>query len=506
MAFPNNLASDPVVCSNIRLYFMIVGQTSKPGNAADKTYSVAYNFTSVDIESPWTQFGTKQFSSSPACVFEQPYRYIGQPTDHHFVLAGKGTDNKMYALPGHQAEGMNGNPPPNPQWDSAWAEAKQSTETSPTFSGNYGRPALATSGSLVVLTFLNSDASGLKIRARTRATPYASNSWSAIKNGPTLPSGVTADGVPAIVYDRGPSSAPFNKFVIMVRGIASGTAGLYWTTFDGTNWGTWTQAFTSPYSIDSDPSLEYDDQTDAITMYYKSGGAILQNSAQGPGGFGVYETASIDTTGPTAPISISAPRVVWGAGGDSPPYGIRTVISRGYNADTTGAQNSTILWNADHHYDPFPPFGPNLPEDGAAACSADVVTREVFGNHAAGCAGTSTWTASTGLCGSGSRPCTAAEWVAARGSAIPAHNYWTSDNLRYTGSPISCSVSTTSGSLCTSGQPMRICVASGADPEGNLCNWHGCGLNTVSPNQYFGGCEGSGGNLTAGTLCCLAVP
>jgi hypothetical protein len=44
---------------------------------------------------------------------------------------------------------------------------------------------------------------------------------------------------------------------------------------------------------------------------------------------------------------------------------------------------------------------------------------------------------------------------------------------------------------------MRVC-ANHVDPEGNLCNWIGCGLDATSPNQYFGGCDG---NATAGTLC-----
>jgi hypothetical protein len=37
------------------------------------------------------------------------------------------------------------------------------------------------------------------------------------------------------------------------------------------------------------------------------------------------------------------------------------------------------------------------------------------------------------------------------------------------------------------------------DPEGNECDWTGCGFNSISPNQFFGGCTSTGG---AGTLCC----
>jgi hypothetical protein len=38
-----------------------------------------------------------------------------------------------------------------------------------------------------------------------------------------------------------------------------------------------------------------------------------------------------------------------------------------------------------------------------------------------------------------------------------------------------------------------------SDPLGNACGNHGCGLDSVIPNRYFGGClEGE----LAGTLCC----
>jgi parallel beta-helix repeat protein len=53
---------------------------------------------------------------------------------------------------------------------------------------------------------------------------------------------------------------------------------------------------------------------------------------------------------------------------------------------------------------------------------------------------------------------------------------------------------------------MHVCTGSGGnvtDPEGNTCSWTGCGFNTVSPNQHFGGCSGSADNQ-AGTLCCTS--
>jgi hypothetical protein len=53
---------------------------------------------------------------------------------------------------------------------------------------------------------------------------------------------------------------------------------------------------------------------------------------------------------------------------------------------------------------------------------------------------------------------------------------------------------------------MRICSDFLTDPygifmdsEGNRCNFANCGLESNSPNEFMGGCNG---NSTAGTLCC----
>jgi len=51
---------------------------------------------------------------------------------------------------------------------------------------------------------------------------------------------------------------------------------------------------------------------------------------------------------------------------------------------------------------------------------------------------------------------------------------------------------------------LSVCAPSSSasgpvDPLGNTCNWYNCGLDTSSPNEFFGGCSG---NFTAGTLCC----
>lgn len=93
-----------------------------------------------------------------------------------------------------------------------------------------------------------------------------------------------------------------------------------------------------------------------------------------------------------------------------------------------------------------------------------------------GCAGSVTWTNRASLCAHeyGWKPASAATWAAASPAVAPTHNYWTSDNLRYSGSATSCSVSRTEGTLCPSSSPMRLCTATGGDAEGNTCTWKAC--------------------------------
>ena len=117
----------------------------------------------------------------------------------------------------------------------------------------------------------------------------------------------------------------------------------------------------------------------------------------------------------------------------------------------------------------------------------------------AGCAGSVAWADRASLCNQGYHVCSAQEWVSRRGSAVPGHNYWTNDDLKYSGSGAnSCTASVSTGTSCGA-NPMRVCSPTQADPEGNQCNWTGCGLDSTS-STYFGGCLG---NTTAGTLCCI---
>jgi hypothetical protein len=131
-----------------------------------------------------------------------------------------------------------------------------------------------------------------------------------------------------------------------------------------------------------------------------------------------------------------------------------------------------------------------------AGC-ADGSAEQVFQNGMVGCAGSVAYGSRASLCAPGYQPATAAQWVAGRGGAVPAHDYWTNDALKWAGTgPAACSVSTVNGNVDCGASPMRVCTAAGGDAEGNTCGWTHCGLDANAPDQFFGGCVSN-----AGTLC-----
>ncbi|MDC3961572.1 PDZ domain-containing protein [Polyangium jinanense] len=143
-------------------------------------------------------------------------------------------------------------------------------------------------------------------------------------------------------------------------------------------------------------------------------------------------------------------------------------------------------------------------EEGGCADSVQVMNEQTFAPGMVGCAGTVGWADRANLCKPGWHVCSSAEYVErnfsfATTTDAPAFHYWTDDNLKYSGTSSACSVSTTSGTSCSS--PMRVCAptSTGYDPLNNQCNWQGCGYEGATANRYFGGCAG---NLTAGTMCC----
>jgi len=128
-----------------------------------------------------------------------------------------------------------------------------------------------------------------------------------------------------------------------------------------------------------------------------------------------------------------------------------------------------------------------------SAC-AGATSEQVFAASMHGCGGAVSFASRASLVAAGWHVCSSAEWVAKNGGATPTKNYWTSDTLFYItgGTTNNCEVSTIPGSSCGTGSSMLVCVP-GAFPL------TGCGLNSTSPNEFFGGCPTTN---TAGALAC----
>ena len=151
--------------------------------------------------------------------------------------------------------------------------------------------------------------------------------------------------------------------------------------------------------------------------------------------------------------------------------------------------------------------------NGCVGCASNSSTpvassAQVYNGVMTGCGGAVTHANDATLCANGCHVCSAAEYVANNGGTRPNRNYWVADTLLYNGTASSCSVSTTTGASCSPGSSMLACFnAPAADADGNICNWTDCGFNTVTPDQFFGGCAISNSinpslGFTAGALCC----
>jgi uncharacterized repeat protein (TIGR03803 family) len=141
------------------------------------------------------------------------------------------------------------------------------------------------------------------------------------------------------------------------------------------------------------------------------------------------------------------------------------------------------------------------------ACAPGVTVEQVFTSSVHGCAGKGVHSNLSSLCASGWHACSATEWVGKFGGVPPPHDYWTVDTLWYSppnATTNNCAVAaagTTGFSSCVApnGPSMLVCSSSQPDPEGNSCNITGCGLNSTTPSEFFGGCPKTD---SAGTVCC----
>ncbi len=212
--------------------------------------------------------------------------------------------------------------------------------------------------------------------------------------------------------------------------------------------------------------------------------AIMTIFLAGCGGTLVYE--EIDGDG-----SADAPADV------SPEHGPDPVLDPVHDPAPDPAADTVWDPAADIVFDPAPDPVADTPYP--TGCS-DGSEEDVFvPGSMVGCAGRVGWPSRDSLCATGWSACTAEQWVARRAGGTPGHNYWTDDDLRWTGTgPGNCAALFAGGNWCGPDVPMRVC-ADHEDPEGNLCNWIHCGLASTAPDEWFGGCQE---NPTAGTLCC----
>lgn len=128
---------------------------------------------------------------------------------------------------------------------------------------------------------------------------------------------------------------------------------------------------------------------------------------------------------------------------------------------------------------------------------ADGTIEQMWSRFIYGCAGSVSWPNRDSLCGPHAIAMPVGVWGTFGNKLAPTHNYWTGHQLGWGGSGSgNCWVSQSTGFSCGMDQPMHICTSSGTDPEGNSCVWTHCGLDTTTPDRFFGGC-----GATAGTIC-----
>ncbi|HTQ02379.1 MAG TPA: hypothetical protein VMI54_00930 [Polyangiaceae bacterium] len=264
--------SDPALCSDEVATFLIVSTDSQ------HHYRTLFNDQEVR-PSTWGSYGTKQFSSRPACAM----RELGASGGHGFVLVGKGTDNVLYASPGSWDPHMHDGTPVNPTADTAWTAIDSTTY--PTS----GSPALATNAATnaMVVTYVNANG-GNKVVVREHALPYEQqgSNWSAEIAAPALPAGWSGVGTPGITWEPN-----FNNLFQIVVHVKSGTQSrLLMTYFDpatrkfsgaipGSPPG-WKQLPIAD-TVDSDPALAYSPTLNTTTLYFRSGTQLKQTSGYG---------------------------------------------------------------------------------------------------------------------------------------------------------------------------------------------------------------------------------
>jgi hypothetical protein len=263
------------------------------------------------IQGSWGKYGgTRKLGGRPGCGFVDD-----SASPYPFVLLAKGatapdgsTDRRLFWSRGTWTFAQNA---PAPTAQTQWAALDQ---TQYNINGN---PAVATNNGELVVVYL--DDSG---QLHGNYWDSAHSTFSGTLTGPTLPSGWTGVGTPAISFTGGFAL----KFIITVRAKNSlNQYGLYDTFF-------WNNAFTDAVGtpghtlyrsvslpsgapgLQSDPAFEFDDDFsfNSSTLYYRNGTSIYQVSAtDGVDAFGTGTLKAI-SVGPSTPTISGNPVVIGG--------------------------------------------------------------------------------------------------------------------------------------------------------------------------------------------------
>jgi hypothetical protein len=105
-------------------------------------------------------------------------------------------------------------------------------------------------------------------------------------------------------------------------------------------------------AIESAPAIEWDADFTALTVYFVSGGGIVQTSASRPGDLGATPFFNTAATAGTVIASGASPRVVYGGGIEGSH---RTLGIRGYTSDLSRADQlkSILIAHTFAGEDPF---------------------------------------------------------------------------------------------------------------------------------------------------------
>jgi|GEM_PF-2926554 len=257
----------------------------------------------------WLLYGaSKTWSSRPACTMRENDPASGESG---FVIAGKATDNKIYASAGIMANADS--PQANPSFATSFSTV------SGTVYNSGGGPALSMGGfggpEAVVLVHMGDG--DRKIYAHTRDIPFlgAGVSWSSRITGPTLPTGWTPVGAPAI------AKLPVTFQIVVHARNAQNQDRLFETHFFvgsskhfsnniGSPASSWTM-LASMGRIDDEPALEYHDVHGSTVWFRRLNTVTNKSQIMQTTGFplgsgpvlAVYPAGNIDFIGSPAAMA-----------------------------------------------------------------------------------------------------------------------------------------------------------------------------------------------------------